>query len=98
MTTYGAMIRQWRSEKRWSQRALAKALGCSDGYIALIEGASKVPSLDLCIALIHVLQLKAQDEKALLAAVEDARREDAEQHGLYQSSRVRASPGHQSDL
>lgn len=89
MASYGAMIRQWRSEKKWSQRALAAALGCSDGYVALMESDSKVPSLDLCMALIQVFQLRPQEQQAFLEAIESARRRATDTRVRMRSAVVR---------
>lgn len=98
MVGYGAMIRQWRSEKKWSQRTLAAALGCSDGYVALIESESKMPSLDLCMALIQVLQLSPQDQQAFLEVIERARRQETDKRVRTRSAVVRGMLGARGPL
>jgi DNA-binding XRE family transcriptional regulator len=75
MNGYGVILRQWRDKKGLSQRQLAKALECSDGYIGLIETAAKVPSEEICTDLIRILQPSPQDEQAFFDAVNDARRQ-----------------------
>jgi transcriptional regulator with XRE-family HTH domain len=72
---YGSMIAAARKKKHWTQFQLANQLGCSDGYITLLESERKLPSLEICLALSRVCELSPEEERDLLKAVDEARKE-----------------------
>src|SRR5688572_14541884 len=74
---YGAKIRQWREAQGWTQRQLSHQLGCTDSYVAHLEKEWKVPSDAFCRALGAVLQLTPAEQEALLAEVDETRRQRA---------------------
>ncbi len=89
--SYGQMIRKWREKKGWTQRQLADAVGCSDGYIAHLENEVKLPSLDICMALVTAFELTSEEEQALLQSVEAARQKQAEQRIRTRGEAVRGA-------
>ena len=89
--SYGTMIREWRNARGWTQRQLAEAVGCTDGYIAHLEKELKLPSLDLCMALVQVLQRTPEEQQRLLAAVEAARRQQVAQRIRTRGAAVRGA-------
>ena len=89
--SYGAMIRQRRELKGWTQRHLAEVVGCTDGYVAHLENEVKLPSLDICMALAQAFQLTVQEQQSLLEAVEAARRQRADQRIRARGGAVRGA-------
>jgi transcriptional regulator with XRE-family HTH domain len=89
--SYGAVIRQRRELKGWTQRQLAEAIGCTDGYIAHLENEVKLPSLDICMALAQAFQFTVQEQQSLLGAVEAARRQRADQRIRTRGGAVRGA-------
>lgn len=87
--SYGTMLREWRGRKGWTQRQLADAIGCTDGYIAHLENEVKQPSLDICIALEQVLQLTSEEQQDFLKAIEEARYKSTEERIRNRGSAVR---------
>lgn len=88
---YGALIRQQRQAQGWTQRQLAEATGCTDGYVAHIENEVKQPSLNLCMEFARVLQMSASEQQRLLDAVEAAQRQRADQRIRTRGARVRGA-------
>jgi transcriptional regulator with XRE-family HTH domain len=89
--SYGAMIRGLREGRRWTQRQLAEAIGCTDGYVAHLENEVKLPSLDICMALAQAFHLTVEDQQRLLEAVEAERRQRAEQRIRTRGGAVRGA-------
>lgn len=73
------MIRERRQQQGWTQRQLAEAIGCTDGYVAHIENEVKLPSVEIAVALGRALQLTFEDQQRLLDLVETAQRQRVEQ-------------------
>jgi len=88
---YGKMIREWREKKRWTQRELANAMGCSDGYIAHLESQLKLPSVEICLALAEVLELPYEKRQELLNAVEEIRHQRSETRVRTRGTLVRGA-------
>ena len=57
--TIGERIRVARSERYFSQRELAEAVGCAASHISAIERGEKVPSLETFVAIATVLKVPA---------------------------------------
>lgn len=77
--SYGVMIREWREKKGWTQRQLAEQIGCTDGFIALLEKEKRLPSADICTALARVFELTEEEQQKLFKEVRNERRKRAEQ-------------------
>jgi len=77
--------------RRWTQRHLAEAIGCTDGYVAHLENEVKLPSLDICMALAQAFQLTVEEQQRLLEAVEESRRQRAEQRIRTRGGAVRGA-------
>jgi len=77
--SFGAMIRERRQQQGWTQRQLAEAIGCTDGYVAHIENEVKLPSVEIAVALGRALQLTFEDQQRLLDLVETAQRQRVDQ-------------------
>ena len=88
---YGTMIRERREQFGWTQRQLAEAVGCTDGYVAHIENEVKLPSLDISMALAQAFQLSIEEQQRFLEAVEEARRQRSEQRIRARSVAVRGA-------
>ena len=52
----GALIRDARRRLDWSQRVLARRLGVSQGYVALIETGGRTPSDEVWTRLVNLLR------------------------------------------
>jgi transcriptional regulator with XRE-family HTH domain/tetratricopeptide (TPR) repeat protein len=52
----GVLIRDARRRLNWSQRVLARRLGVSQGYVALLETGERTPSEEIWARLIHMLR------------------------------------------
>ncbi|MBI1924245.1 helix-turn-helix transcriptional regulator [Candidatus Poribacteria bacterium] len=89
--SYGAMIRERREKKGWTQRQLARVLGCSGGYIAHLENEVRTPSADICMALAQTLELTSEERQELLEVVEAARLKSAAQRIRARSEAVRSA-------
>ena len=89
--SFGAIIRERRDRKGWTQRQLAAAIGCTDGYVAHVENEVKLPSLDLCMALAQAFGLTMAEQQRLLEAVEAARRQQAERRIRTRGGAVRGA-------
>lgn len=70
---FGNIIREERNKAELTQRELATALGCTDGYVAHLEKELKVPSIAMTMALIEVLRFNEARRTEFLGAVESAR-------------------------
>lgn len=68
METFGAALRRLRKGRGLSQQALALAVGCSTGYIGLIETGERAskPSLALCLRLADALRLTVAETECVL--------------------------------
>ena len=55
----GIRIREARKQKEFTQQMLADAIGVSEMYISQIERGLKMPSLNLFIQIITVLDISA---------------------------------------
>ena len=73
------MIRERRQQQGWTQRQLAEAIGCTDGYVAHIENEVKLPSVEIAANLGRALQLTFEDQQRLLDLVEAAQRQRVDQ-------------------
>jgi transcriptional regulator with XRE-family HTH domain len=69
------MIREWRNKKEWTQSQLAEQIGCTDGFIALLEKEKRLPSADICTALARVFELTPEEQQKLFEAVRNQRRQ-----------------------
>jgi transcriptional regulator with XRE-family HTH domain len=85
------MIRERREQKGWTQRQLAEAIGCTDGYVAHIENELKLPSLDICMAVSNVFQLSGETQQRLLETVEAARQQRSVQRIRTRGGAVRGA-------
>lgn len=88
---YGEIIRQNRMRLGLTQRELGRAVGCTDGYIAHIEREIKIPSLDICMALIDVFGFSIEQQQAFLEAVECARDERSHERIRTRGAKVRGA-------
>ena len=70
---FGNIIREERNGAQYTQRELATALGCTDGYVAHLEKELKIPSIAMTMALIEVLRFNEERRTEFLGAVEAAR-------------------------
>lgn len=63
-THFGAAVRARRKALKWTQKALAARVGCTDAYISEIENRRKEPGDELRARLIEVLDLRNLPEEA----------------------------------
>lgn len=89
--SYGAMIRTRREQRGWTQRELAAAIGCTDGYVAHLEKEIKLPSLDISMAVAQAFRLSEDEQQRFLDTVEVARRQRAEQRIRTRGAVVRGA-------
>jgi transcriptional regulator with XRE-family HTH domain len=89
--TYGQIIKSRREQLGWSQRELGDAIGCTDGYVALIERQTKIPSVSLCLAMAGAFQLSNEEREDLLKAIESARVERSRTHIRTRGAAVRGA-------
>lgn len=54
---WGAMIRERRLEKGWTQKELGDRVGCTFGHLSEIERENNRPGRKLCLRLSEVLDL-----------------------------------------
>lgn len=65
-TRFAVVLRRLRSEKGWSQQALAEAIGVSPGFIGQVETKpDKWPSDDNITATVEAMGLTATEEQEL---------------------------------
>lgn len=57
----GEKIKEFRSEKRWTQSILAEKLDVSIGYISEIETGRRTPSLSMLLTIIDLLECTPND-------------------------------------
>ena len=55
---FGTSVRARRKSLKWTQKALAAQVGCTDAYISEIENQRKEPGEELRSKLIEVLDLR----------------------------------------
>ncbi len=55
---FGAAVRSRRKTLKWTQKALAAQVGCTDAYISEIENQRKEPGDELRLKIIEVLDLR----------------------------------------
>jgi transcriptional regulator with XRE-family HTH domain len=89
--SYGAMIRAQREQNGWTQRQLAEAIGCTDGYVAHLENEVKLPSLDVSMAVAQAFRFSFEEQQQFLEAVEEVRRQRAEQRIRTRGAVVRGA-------
>jgi transcriptional regulator with XRE-family HTH domain len=85
------MIRTRREQKGWTQRELAEAIGCTDGYVAHLENEIKLPSLDISMAVAQAFRFSDEEQQRFLETVEVARRQRAEQRIRTRGAVVRGA-------
>lgn len=69
MTTFGTLLRDWRTTRRYSQLELSLAAGASARHISFLESGRAGPSRDMVFRLAETLELPlATTNSALLAA------------------------------
>jgi transcriptional regulator with XRE-family HTH domain len=89
--SYGTVLRTRREQKGWTQRQLAEAIGCTDGYLAHLENEIKLPSLDISMALTQALRFSDDEQQQFLETVEVARRQRAERRIRTRGAVVRGA-------
>ncbi len=57
-TQFGSAVRSRRKALKWTQKALASRVGCTDAYISEIENQRKEPGDELRARLIDILDLR----------------------------------------
>ena len=62
-----ALLRRYRTERRWSYRRAARETGVSFGYLAMLESARRAPSRVTVEALISAYRMNPTDAAALRA-------------------------------
>ena len=65
---FGETLRQFRTERRWSQERLAEAAGITLNYVGNLERGEQGPSLNVLLRLARALDLAPS---ALLTAFHD---------------------------
>lgn len=88
---YGDKILKGRLARGWTQRQLGEKLGCSDSYVAHLESEVKVPSVDICMALVQVFQFTPQEQQEFFEEIEEARRLRSEERIRTRGSAVRGA-------
>src|SRR5579871_2153913 len=76
---FNQLIRKWRERSGRTQHQMALDLGYTDGYVAQLERALKLPSDDLVMRLIQVLGLNGEEKADLREAINAARSERSHQ-------------------
>ncbi|MEM7326737.1 MAG: helix-turn-helix transcriptional regulator [Actinomycetota bacterium] len=66
--TFGASLRWWRTNRRYSQMQLANEAEVSSRHLSFLETGRASPSREMVIHLSHVLDLSLRDRNALLHA------------------------------
>lgn len=69
---FGALLREIRERKGWTQRKLAQRAGFSATYIGIVEQGENVPSLSTILELTEVLGADVGDVMRQLAAARTA--------------------------
>jgi transcriptional regulator with XRE-family HTH domain/GAF domain-containing protein len=69
MSGIGKQIKEFREERKLSQRDLAKKCSLSHSYIALMEKGSRTPEQDKLLAICNALELNAAQTSELLQQV-----------------------------
>jgi transcriptional regulator with XRE-family HTH domain len=67
-TEVGALIRDWRRQRRLSQLSLALETGVSSRHLSFVETGRSRPSADLLLALAEFLELPLRERNRLLLA------------------------------
>jgi transcriptional regulator with XRE-family HTH domain len=57
---FGATIRKLRTERGWTQEALAEAAGLTTTYVGQVERGAKVPSLTVVLKLARGLAVSPE--------------------------------------
>jgi transcriptional regulator with XRE-family HTH domain len=68
METFGAQLRAWRLNRRFSQEALAARAGVSTRHLSFVETGRATPSRDLVLALAGALEVPLREHNTLLTA------------------------------
>ena len=66
--SFGALLRQWRSQRRVSQLALATEAQISSRHLSFLETGRAQPSREMVQRLAHVLDVPPTGQNALLVA------------------------------
>lgn len=65
---FGALLRDWRQRRRWSQLDLAVEAGVSSRHVSFVETGRAAPSRAMVLRLAEVLEVPPREQNALLAA------------------------------
>ncbi|MDZ4312809.1 MAG: helix-turn-helix transcriptional regulator [Cypionkella sp.] len=64
----GAMLRDWRQRRRYSQLALALEIEISQRHLSFLESGRSMPSRDMILRLTEFLQVPLRERNAILIA------------------------------
>lgn len=64
----GALLREWRAARRWSQLDLALEAGVSARHLSCVETGKSQPSRDMVARLADALEMPLRERNALLVA------------------------------
>ncbi len=67
-TTFGPLLRRWRSDRRYTQERLALEAEVSTRHLSFLEGGKASPSREMVLLLASVLELPLRDRNVLLGA------------------------------
>ena len=67
-TTVGAMLRDWREDRRRSQMDLALDVGVSTRHLSFVETGKSKPSPELVLALAEHLDVPLRERNTMLLA------------------------------
>ncbi|HEX7190584.1 MAG TPA: helix-turn-helix transcriptional regulator [Thermoanaerobaculia bacterium] len=90
-STFGVLLREWRSRRRVSQLDLAVEAGVSSRHVSFIETGRAQPSREMILMLARVLDVPLRDRNDLLTAAGYAamyRASDLEAPALEQARRA----------
>ena len=89
----GEMIRTERRKKEMTQRALGEALGVSDSFVAHLEGALRLPSASVSMALSKIFGFSARRREQFLRDVESSRIERTNDRIRARGAAIRSAVG-----
>lgn len=67
-TSFGPLLRRWRSDRRYTQERLALEAEVSTRHLSFLEGGKASPSREMVLLLASVLELPLRDRNVLLGA------------------------------